>query len=67
MKQITLSIPEDKYPFFLELLNSIDFVSIESVPPIPKEHMLLVSERKKSTTSTTMKNWDDIKGQFKVS
>jgi hypothetical protein len=66
MKQITLSIPEDKYPFFIELLNSIDFVSIENFPPIPEEHKKLVVDRKKSATSETMKNWDDIKSQFKV-
>ena len=38
MKQITLSIPEDKYSFFVELLNSIDFVSIDNYPSIPEEH-----------------------------
>lgn len=66
MKQITLSIPEEKYTFFLELLNSIDFVSIDDLPPIPKEHMQLVADRKKTATTDTMKDWDDIKGQFEV-
>lgn len=29
MKQITLSVPEEKYEFFMELLQSLDFVSID--------------------------------------
>jgi hypothetical protein len=29
MKKVTLNIEENKYSFFLELINSLDFVSIE--------------------------------------
>lgn len=29
MKQITLSINETKFPFFMELISSLDFVKIE--------------------------------------
>lgn len=30
MKKITINIEENKYPFFLELIKSMDFVSIEN-------------------------------------
>jgi hypothetical protein len=29
MKKVTIQIEESKYPFFLELIKSLDFVSIE--------------------------------------
>lgn len=66
MKQITLSIPEEKYTFFVELLNSIDFVSIDNSPSIPEEHKKLVADRKKTASTENMKNWDDVKGQFNI-
>lgn len=66
MKQITLSIPEEKYSFFVELLNSIDFVSIDNLPSIPEEHKKLVADRKAMANEETMKSWDNIKGQFKI-
>jgi hypothetical protein len=30
MKKLTINIEETKYPFFLELIKSMDFVSIEN-------------------------------------
>ena len=65
MKQITLSVPEDKYEFFVELLNSIDFVSIDDFS-IPEEHKKLVRERKQTATPDSIKNWDEVKHQFKI-
>ncbi len=29
MKKITLSVNETKFPFFMELINSLDFVKVE--------------------------------------
>jgi hypothetical protein len=66
MKQITLSVPEEKYDFFLELLNSIDFVSIDDFS-IPEEHKNLVRERIRTATPSSFKNWDEVKHQFKIS
>jgi hypothetical protein len=31
MKQITVSIPESKFLFFLELIKHLDFVKVESI------------------------------------
>ncbi len=65
MKHITLSIPEEKYSFFIELLNSIDFVSIDD-SSISEEHKELVRERKRTATTDTLKDWDEAKHQFKI-
>jgi hypothetical protein len=64
MKQIVLSVPEEKYDFFVELLNSIDFVSIDGFS-IPEAHKNLVRQRKQTSTSDSLKNWDEVKQQFK--
>ena len=40
MKQITLSISENKYPFFIELIENLDFVKVkekESTEPTKEE------------------------------
>jgi len=63
MKQITLSVPEEKYEFFVGLLNSIDFVSMDNFT-IPDEHQKLVRERKQTATEESIKNWDEVKHQF---
>jgi hypothetical protein len=63
MKQITLSIPEEKYDFFMELLKTLDFVSVD-FPEIPEEHKNLVHERKRTSTPDSMKDWDDVKHRF---
>ena len=64
MKQITLSIPEEKFEFFVELLQSLDFVSIDNFE-IPEAHQKLVLERIKTSTPESLKNWDEIKNLFK--
>ena len=32
MKQVTINIPDNKYPFFIELIKSLDFTRIEEKP-----------------------------------
>jgi hypothetical protein len=66
MKQISLSVPEEKYDFFMELLNSMDFISLDDFPEIPDEHKNLVIERKRTSSPDSIKNWDDVKHQFKI-
>jgi hypothetical protein len=41
MKQVTLKIPEKKYPFFLELIKNLGFVKeIETSVDLSKEEIL---------------------------
>ena len=66
MKKVTISIPEEKYDFFIELLESLDFAIINS------EEEILISEEQKALvrnrikTASEFKNWDEIKESFKV-
>jgi hypothetical protein len=64
MKQITLSVPEEKYEFFVELLQNLDFVSIENFD-IPEAHKNLVRERIKTSSKEKLIKWDDVKDSFK--
>jgi hypothetical protein len=65
MRQITLSVPEERYAFILELLNSMDFVSLEDIE-IPDEHKEIVRERKRTATPDSFKNWDEVKTKFRI-
>ena len=42
MKQITLNIQDNKFPFFVELIESMDFVDIQEDFDIPDEHKKIV-------------------------
>ncbi len=66
MRQITLSVPEDKYEFFVELLQTLEFVSIEDFE-IPEEHKNIVRERIKTSSKENWVKWDDVKDSFKKS
>ncbi len=50
MKQVTLHIPENKYPFFIELLKSFEYVTVEECDrEISEEHKNIVRERIKAS------------------
>ena len=40
MKKITLSVNDTKYPFFMELINSLDFVKVEQDQGDSKEAII---------------------------
>lgn len=60
MRQVTLSVPEDKYEFFMELMKSIDFVSVENIP-IPESHKEIVRERIKNSSRGDFKSWKEVR------
>ncbi len=66
MKKVTISVPEEKYNFFLELLESLDFATLNSSEEseISEEHKTIVRDRIK--TATVFKDWDEVKDAFKV-
>ena len=67
MKKVTISIPEEKYSFFLELLASLDFATVNSMEDIEisEEHKALVRDRIKTTT--VFEDWDEVKNSFRLS
>ena len=45
MPQITLDIPDNKLQFFMELIESLDFIHLEQIDDVPEEHKRIVLER----------------------
>lgn len=68
MKQIVLNIPDNKYPFFKELIKNFDFVKVEDEDwVIPEEHKKIVRERIKKSEKdpSRLLKWDDAKHKIK--
>lgn len=57
MKQVTLDIPDNKYQFFMELIQSLDFVQLDEID-IPEEHKSLVRERIRSAKPEDFISWE---------
>jgi MoaA/NifB/PqqE/SkfB family radical SAM enzyme len=52
MKQLTIEIPDEKFPFFVELLNNLGIKDMhENELFVPEWHKNIVLERQKSHTS----------------
>lgn len=67
MKHISLSVPDNKYQFFLELVQSLDFVKLEEVD-IPEEHKALVRKRIEASNKDPRQllDWDQVQDSFKL-
>jgi hypothetical protein len=72
MKQYTITIPDDKNQFFLELINSLGFAiqeggafSVEDAQ-VNQWQLDIVENRIKNASDKSSKNWDDIKDNFKL-
>jgi hypothetical protein len=48
MKQITLNIPENKYMFFMDLINNLDFIEITDNQTLSKEDIEFIEGTKSS-------------------
>ena len=48
MKQVVLNIPDNKYPFFMELIKSLDFVKIPKDVALTKKQEEFVEGTKNS-------------------
>ena len=69
MKQLTLKIPENKYPFIMELLNSFDYIKIETEEfLIPEEHKNIVRKRIEAskTDPSRILEWEKMKSEIKL-
>lgn len=66
MKQITLNIQDNKFLFFMELVESMDFVDVEDDFYIPEEHKKIVLERMKKSKENPERllDWDTVKDNF---
>lgn len=64
MKQIIVNVPDEKMDFFLELLNSLDFMKTNDDQAIPEEQQELVLSRIKNAKKSDYLNWDDVKDKI---
>lgn len=70
MKQIAVTIPDNKESLFIELMKSISFVKeIETIEDfvIPEEQKQIVRKRIKAseTDSSRLLKWDEVKNKIK--
>lgn len=73
MKQFTISIPENKVLFFLELMKSMPFVksikeATSNYQEIPEEHKNIVRERIESNNynKAAYKDWKEIEDELNL-
>jgi len=65
MRQLTLSIPDKEYDFFMQLLKKFDSIKIKEEDfEIPEEHKQLVRERRKNSKESDLVKWNDIKKSY---
>jgi hypothetical protein len=62
MKQVVLDIPDNKFPFFMELIKSLSFVNIPDKPVLTKKQQEFVDGTKKSLEQVEQ----HLKGEIKL-
>jgi len=62
MKQVKLNIPDNKYPFFMELVKSLNFVEITEEKNLTKKQREFVEGTKKSLEQVEL----HLKGEIKL-
>lgn len=62
MKQVILNIPDNKYPFFMELVKSLGFIKVSSEPILTKKQQEFVEGTKKSFEQVEQ----HLKGEIKL-
>ncbi|MGB0430576.1 MAG: hypothetical protein ACPGLV_08895 [Bacteroidia bacterium] len=64
MKEVTVRIPDEKYGFFLELIESLGLENvINEIPEFQKE---IVRKRIAASKPENLKTWDEARESFKV-
>ena len=69
MKQITISIPDNKEQLFIDLMKSLSFVKkIESVEntDIPEWHKTIIDQRMENYKNNpeSYREWEDVKKEI---
>lgn len=62
MKQVVLNIPENKYPFFMELVKSLSFVKVPDEVKLTKKQQEFVEGTKNSLEQVEK----HLKGEIKL-
>jgi len=62
MKQVVLNIPDNKYPFFMELVKSLGFIKVPEEAKLTKKQQEFVEGTKKSLEQVEQ----HLKGEIKL-
>jgi len=62
MKQVTLNIPDNKYPFFMELVKSLNFVKVSDESKLTRKQQEFVEGTKRSLEQVEQY----LKGEIKL-
>ena len=62
MKQVVLNVPDNKYPFFMELVKSLGFVKVPDEAKLTKSQQEFVEGTKKSLEQVEQ----HLKGEVKL-
>jgi len=62
MKQVVLNIPDNKYPFFMELVKSLGFIKVPEEAKLTKKQQEFVEGTKKSLEQIEQ----HLKGEIKL-
>jgi hypothetical protein len=62
MKQVVLNVPDNKYPFFMELVKSLGFVKVPKEVEVTKNQQDFVDGTKKSLEQVEQ----HLKGEIKL-
>lgn len=65
MKQVLLNIPENRYEFFMELVEQLGLESTE-LEIIPEWQKQIVLERIKTTKPEEYLSWEEIERELKL-
>ncbi len=67
MKQVTLNIPENKYQFFMELLQNLGLEKTQEldIPEIPEEHKAIVRGRILNSKPEELIPWHEARKQLR--
>lgn len=62
MKQVVLNVPDNKYPFFMELVKNLGFVKVPGEAKLTKNQQEFVEGTKKSLEQVEQ----HLKGEIKL-
>lgn len=67
MREITLKVPDDKLPFFMQLMKELNINVSETTDDIeiPEEHKAIVMERIKNSRPEELIPWEEARKKLR--
>jgi len=65
MREITLKVPDNNFPFFMQLIKQLGYIEVdEGVKTVPEHHKKIIGERLKKLDKKKFLDWDKVKDDF---